>query len=143
MPTGGRGFRMTWNAAEEERLLRSVAGPVGRHLVRAAERVTQEAKRLCPVSPHGSGDNPSGHLRSSIGWELGRSGRELHADVGSDVEYSLPVELGSRPHIIESHGDYPLRNPRTGAVFGKTVQHPGAPAQPFLRPALDSLRGEI
>lgn len=142
MPTGGRG-RFRWNPAEEERLLRSAAGPVGRKLVAAAERVTQEAKRRCPVSPQGSGDNPSGHLRSSIGWELGRTGRDLHADVGTDVDYALPVELGSRPHVIESHGDYPLRNRRTGQVFGRRVNHPGNPAQPYLRPALDSLHGEI
>ncbi len=141
MPTGGRG-RVQWNPAEEERLLRSAAGPVGRHLVRAAERVTQEAKRLCPVSPHGSGDNPSGHLRSSIGWALGKTGRDLHADIGTDVEYGIYVELGTRAHEIESHGDWPLRNRRTGQVFGQKVNHPGTEAQPYLRPALDVLRNE-
>ena len=58
------------------------------------------------------------------------------------VDYALPVELGSRPHIIESRGDYPLRNRKTGQVFGKRVRHPGTQAQPFLRPALDVLRHE-
>jgi Bacteriophage HK97-gp10, putative tail-component len=111
-------------------------------LRRAAERVTQEAKRLCPVSPQGSGDNPSGHLRSSIGWDLSRDERGLKADVGTDVDYALPVELGTRPHEIESHGDWPLRNRRTNQTFGRKVNHPGTPAQPYLRPALDVLRGE-
>jgi hypothetical protein len=46
------------------------------------------------------------------------------------------VEYGSRPHIIRSHGNYPLRNRETGDVFGRIVHHPGTPAQPFLRPAL-------
>ena len=142
MPTGGRGFRMQWNPEADERLLRSVDGPVGNHLRRAAERVTQEAKRLCPVSPRGSGDNRSGHLRSSIGFDLVRDAEGLRADVGTTVDYALPVELGSRPHVIESHGDWPLRNRKTGQVFGRKVQHPGAPAQPFLRPAVDILRSE-
>lgn len=142
MATGGRGFRLVWNPAEEERLLRSEGGPVGRDLRRKAERVTQEAKRLCPVSPHGSGENRSGHLRSSIGMDLGRDERGLYAQIGTNVEYGLFVELGTRPHVIESKGPWPLRNRRTGEVFGRRVRHPGTTAQPFLRPALDVIRGE-
>ena len=134
--------RLQWNRAEEEKLLRSVNGPVGRDLRLKGERVAREAQRLCPVSPDGSGGNPPGHLRDSIGMTPGRDERGLYVDVGSDVEYALPVETGSRPHEITSHGDWPLRNAKTGAVFGKTVQHPGAEASPFLRPALDVLRND-
>ncbi len=132
---------MRWNPREEERLLRSESGPVGRHLVRAAERVTQEAKRLCPTSPSGSGDNPPGHLRSSIGFELGRDANGSHADIGSDVEGSLFVETGTRPHVIESTGDWPLRD-KHGNVYGRRVNHPGTEAQPYLRPAVEILRNE-
>lgn len=135
--------RLRWNRAEEDKLLRSANGPVARDLRVKGERVAREAQRLCPVSEDGSGGNPPGHLRDSISaGGVDRDERGLFVDVGTDVDYALPVELGSRPHVIESHGDYPLRNPKTGAVFGKTVQHPGTQAQPFLRPALDVLRNE-
>lgn len=132
---------LRWNDAEVARLLESREGPVGRDLLTKAATVARRAKELCPVSPHGSGGNPSGHLRNSIEYGVGRDERGLYGEAGTDVEYALPVELGSRPHVIESHGDYPLRNPATGQVFGKRVQHPGTEAQPFLRPALDSIRG--
>lgn len=133
---------LRWDDREVARLLESEAGPVGRELLSAGAAVAKRAKELCPVSPHGSGDNPSGHLRSSIGYSVARDEQGLFAEVGTGVEYALPVELGSRPHVIESHGDWPLRNRRTGETFGRRVNHPGAPAQPYLRPALEVLRGE-
>jgi hypothetical protein len=134
-------MRVDLNEAAIRDLLDSESGPVGRMLATKAQVVTQGAKRRCPVSPSGSGDHPSGWLRSSIGWDLGRDGEGLHADIGTDVDYALDVEFSTKPHIITSHGDYPLRNRKTGQVFGRVVHHPGTTAQPFLRPALDDLRG--
>lgn len=130
---------LRWNEQEMARLLNSADGPVARDLLDKSAKVAKRAKELCPVSPHGSGGNPSGHLRNSIGYGVGRDERGVYAEVGTDVDYALPVELGSRPHVIESHGDYPLRD-RRGNVFGRSVQHPGSPAQPFLRPALEAIR---
>jgi hypothetical protein len=98
----------------------------------AAEIVLAGAKRLCPVD--------TGRLRESLHVEHGRDEQGEYRDVGSDLDYALPVEVGSRPHVIKSHGDYPLRNRRTGQVFGPLVHHPGARAQAYLRPALDDLR---
>lgn len=60
--------------------------------------------------------------------------------VGSHSNHTLVTEQGSRPHSIDSHGNYPLRNRATGQVFGRHVNHPGTKAQPFLRPALYSQR---
>jgi hypothetical protein len=122
-------------------LLNSESGPVGRLLAEKAQVVTQGAKRRCPVSPSGSEHHPSGWLRSSIGWDLGRDAEGLHADIGTDVDYALDVEFGTKPHEIRSHGDWPLRNRKTGQVFGRVVHHPGTRAQPYLRPALDDMRG--
>jgi hypothetical protein len=139
MPAGG--MRVDLNDTAIRDLLNSTDGPVGRVLATKAQVVTQEAKRLCPVSPAGSGGHPSGWLRSSIGWDLSRDGEGLHATIGTDVDYAAYVEFGTRPHEIRSHGDYPLRNRRTGQVFGRVVHHPGTQAQPYLRPALDAIRG--
>lgn len=57
----------------------------------------------------------TGRLRSSVAHELGRDERGLVARIGTDVTYGIYVELGTRR----------MR------------------AQPFLRPALDSIRGGI
>lgn len=137
MPAGGR---IVVNDAAISDLLIGHDGPVARYLEHQAERVTQEAKRHCPVSPVGASDHPSGQLRSSIGWSIERDGGELTAEVGTDLDYGLYVEVGTGPHVISSHGDYPLRN-RQGQVFGRTVHHPGTPAQPYLRPALGIVDG--
>lgn len=126
-----------------EDFLTGPSGPVVRDGRARAEQITQGAKRRCPVSPAGSGDHPSGWLRSHIGWEQGQDESGAYFDIGvnigvdpdPDLDYAVPVEVGTGPHTIESHGDYPLRD-RQGNVFGRSVEHPGTPAQPYLRPAL-------
>lgn len=140
MPPAG-GMRVDLNHPAIRALLTSPEGPVAKLLIRDAQKVTQGAKRRCPVSPAGSGGNRSGHLRSSIGWDLGRDAGGLYADIGTDVDYGLYVEVGTKPHVIRAHGPWSLRNRRTGKVFGPVAHHPGTRAQPYLRPALDDIRG--
>ena len=138
-PVGGR---MQWNQRELDELLHGPNGPVARDLARRGERGAQSAKRRVPVSPAGSDDHASGYTRSQIGWRVGRDSIGLYVDVVSSaktregIPISLLLEFGTDPHPIESHGDYPLRNRRTGQVFGRRVNHPGTQAQPHLRPAL-------
>lgn len=131
--------RFKWNQRQVDRLLHEQAGPVGTDLRRKAEAVQRRAQELCAVSPEGSHGNPPGHLRDSIGVTTGRDEQGAYADIGTDVDYALPVELGSRPHVIRSKGDYPLRG-ADGTVYGREVNHPGTPAQPFLRPAVEAIR---
>lgn len=139
--------RLRWNRAEENKLLRSPGGPVGRDLRVKGERVAQEMKRRAPVSLDGSHGRPPGHMRDRVATEMGRDEQGLFCDIGTDAttpdghSYPLDVELGTRAHVIESKGDYPLRDGR-GNVFGKIVHHPGTEAQPFIRPSLDVLRNE-
>jgi HK97 gp10 family phage protein len=83
-----------------DRLFTSPAGPVGKSLARSAVKVEAAAIRLCPVD--------TGRLRSSITHQLTVDGQGLLALVGTNVEYAIFVELGTR----------------------------FSPAQPFLRPAL-------
>lgn len=143
MATGGR---IIWHDEVLDELLNGPEGPVGRNLQAKAEVVTQGAKRRAPVSPDGSHGRPSGYMRSRIGWRIFKDSDGLVAIVESPATtpdgfpYPLVVEVGSAPHIIESHGDYPLRD-KYGNVFGKRVHHPGTSPQPYLRPALDDIRG--
>jgi hypothetical protein len=139
------GGRLVWNEREYDELVHAKDGPVGRDLARRGEIGAQSAKRRCPVSPDGSHGRPSGYTRSKIGWELGRDEQGLYVDVASPAEtpdggpLGLFIEVGTEPHVITSHGPYPLRD-RKGNVFGRRVQHPGTDPQPHLRPALDDMR---
>lgn len=69
-------------------LFNSVDGPVAKDLQRRAIKVTTAATRLCPVD--------TGRLRSSITNELGADSGGLFALIGTNVEYAIYVELGTR-----------------------------------------------
>ena len=140
------GGRIIWDDSEFNEILESEHGAVGRYMARVGEVVTQGAKRRAPVSPDGSNGRPSGYMRSKIGWLIGTDSDGLYVDVISPAEtpagypYDLGVEVGTVAHIIRSKGPYPLRNRKTGQVFGQQVSHPGTNAQPYLRPAFDDVR---
>lgn len=141
------GGRIMWSEQAFRDLFLTGNGPTGLFLSRAGEIVAQGAKRRAPVSPDGSNGRPSGYGRSQIGWYLASDAEGLYVDVVSPATtpdgypYMYGVEVGTVAHIIRSKGPYPLRNRKTGQVFGPVVHHPGTDPQPYLRPALDDLRG--
>jgi len=99
--------------------------------------IEKEAKHEAPVNKGlgGGFKGYGGNLRQSIrgsmtGWASGK------IEVG--VDYGIYVHEGTRPHIIASHGNYPLRNKITGQIFGRKVNHPGTRANPFLQRAIDN-----
>ena len=82
---------------------------------------------------------PSGYLRSSI-----RRFRDLNSGdilIGPTADYAIYVEEDTRPHLIESHGSWPLRNRATGQTFGRTVHHPGTRGAHFVRDSVEDVRG--
>jgi hypothetical protein len=124
-----------------------------------AGRVLSAQKARCPVSPvqpvYASGGatvaggtryagdfplRPSGYLRSSC-----RALREPDGSViiGPTAPYGIWVNNGTPPHVIESHGPWPLRNRATGQVFGPIVHHPGTRPQPFITDSLSAIAGAI
>jgi hypothetical protein len=115
-----------WNEEEYELIFKSEGGPIGQDLGRRAEIVTLSARRRAPAP-----------VRPDIRWERGRDDNSPYVDIVVRSRLGLMTEFGTRPHIIRSHGPYPLRNRRTGQVFGPVVHHPGTQPRPFLRPALD------
>ncbi len=56
--------------------------------------------------------------------------------------HSLPQEFGAGPHSIGAPGQY-LHNPFNQFSARGPVQHPGNPAQPFLRPAYNVIRRKM
>src|SRR5262249_39040616 len=102
---------------------------------RLAGELVNEMKRRCPVSPVGR-LHRSGTLRSSIHAFRQGDGSIL---VGPTADYAGYVIEGTPPHIIRSHGPWPLRNRETGAVYGPVVHHPGTRSQPFVWEALQAV----
>lgn len=115
----------------------------------AAVIVAAGQKRRIPVSQDGSNGRLPGYARDCIHVERGADTLGPYWDVGSDATtpdgypYPLGLELGTPPHTITSRGDYPLRNTRTGQVFGRTVEHPGTQPYPWCRAALADLAGRV
>jgi len=117
-PGGRGGTRIVWDEAALRELLVSGSGPIAQDLQQKAEKVTQEAKRLAPVSPHGSHGRPSGYLRSQINWTTGTDGQGIYYDIHTPATST------------------------TGAPYGlfNEVGTSKMAAQPHLRPALDVIR---
>lgn len=121
------------NQREMDELLRGETGPVMAELRSLGKTVERGAKR-----------RTHGRIAAGVrAHEPKVDTQGPYVDIATEAEdpetgapIGLFVEVGTRPHVIESHGDYPLRNRETGQVFGKRVNHPGTDPQPHLRPAL-------
>ena len=108
--------------------------------------IEKYAKHRCPVD--------TGNLRSSITPEIDGF---KEGSVGTNSEYAMPVEYGSRPHDIKPRDKQALAFEKGGTkgryvttksgkrryqkgksgepVVVKRVKHPGTKAQPFMEPA--------
>jgi hypothetical protein len=84
--------------------------------------------------------NVSGRLRQST-----RAARRPDGSIiiGPTFSYAPYVNDGTVPHVITSHGPWPLRNRATGQVFGRMVHHPGTRAVHFVERTAESLDGVV
>jgi HK97 gp10 family phage protein len=80
--------RVVLDQAGLNKVLSSRDGPVGHDLIRRCQRVTNEAKRLCPVD--------TGNLRASITFEIQQQGSDLIGRVGTNVPYARYVHDGTK-----------------------------------------------
>ena len=123
-----------------------LAKELGISMVDTVVTIEKYAKHKCPVD--------TGKLRASITSEV--TGFKEGA-VGTNTEYAMPVEYGSRPHdirprekkalafkqggskgryVTSASGKRSYRKGKSGEpVVVKRVKHPGNKAQPFLEPA--------
>jgi hypothetical protein len=114
----------------------------------AAQIVERGQQRRIPVSRDGSHGRTAGYARDHIHVERGRDALGPFRDVGSDATspsgypYPLGLELGTAPHVIRSHGPWPLRDEH-GNVFGREVKHPGTRPYPWCRAALQDIAGRV
>lgn len=64
--------------------------------------------------------------------------------VVSAADHARPVEFGARPHTITPTDADALRFEIDGdVVYASKVDHPGQDAQPYFRPAMDSVQSEL
>lgn len=92
MARGGSAY-IVWNPAGLSQLLKSAGGPVGQDLIRRATAVANQARLNASRRPGPMVD--TGRLRSSITYAVGNDSEGIYADVGTNVDYGLYLELGT------------------------------------------------
>jgi len=122
--------------AELQAFLDQLPAKMEANIMRSAMRqganvIRDEIKQNVPVS--------SGDLRDSIKVSSGSRNGVVKATVrvgNRKAWYAHLIEYtGAAAHTISAKGKGMLS---FGGFFGKSVQHPGMKAKPFIRPALDS-----
>lgn len=95
--------------------------------------IRDEARRLCPKK--------TGRLAKSIVAKKVRDKNRMGVtyQVGPKLFYGHMVEFGTSPHEIKAKKlGKVLKLSRWRNVYARVIEHPGAPAKPFLRPAFDN-----
>lgn len=126
-------------------ILATLAAP---KILKGARMVAAAQRAAIPVSRDGSYGRPAGYARSRISIRPTLTREGLSWDVGTDATtpdgypYPLGLDRGTRAHTITSSGPWPLRNPRTGQVFGREVRHPGTKPTYWCTNSTLVLRGQ-
>lgn len=106
-------------------------------LVQKAQRQTLTRAKI--TSPVDSGALRNSHLAEPIKVSGDKVTTEISAEGGAKQQYAMHVHEGTRPHVIKPRRKKVLswKGPE-GRVFASSVNHPGTPARPWLRNALQS-----
>lgn len=101
-----------------------------RTLLTEGRILVNEAKQACPVD--------EGRLRSSIEARLVPTARGLTVQVGSDVEYALFVETGTRPHFppVVALAGWGRRHGVSAFLVARAISRRGTKAAAYLRDPL-------
>jgi hypothetical protein len=118
-------------------------------LAAAAERVAVYQREHIPVGHDAGHGRAPGFAKSRIAVRVrpGKfGGREF--EIGSDATtpegfpYPVVLDVGARPHVIESHGNYPLKDAE-GVIYGRHVNHPGVQPTNWCRGSLTAVHGVV
>lgn len=129
--------RIVWDGARLAEILRSPAGPVGRHLIERGEIVRQAAKAKA--------NKDTGCLQDSIVKRIEEGPEGIKVRIVADTtpcspsrtSYALFVHESTEPHEIVAKNAQALSFDWHGQrVFFASVRHPGYRGNPFLRDAL-------
>jgi hypothetical protein len=129
--------RIVWDGARLAELLRSPAGPVGRHIIGRGEIVRQAGKAKA--------NRDTGCLQDSIVKRIEEGPEGIKVRIVADTtpcspsrtSYALFVHEGTEAHQIVAKNAQALSFEWHGQrVFFASVNHPGYKGNPFLRDAL-------
>lgn len=142
--------------ADLQRALDELPAKIEANIMRGALRagakvMAEEARRLAPEGPPSAESAAKyggrrGLLRDSIRVSVSLKRGQVRARViaggkvkgGGAAFYAHMVERGTAAHIIAAPPGAKLN---VHGVFFRSVMHPGARKQPFMRPALDTMSG--
>lgn len=129
--------------------VRELAGKADPKMRLAAAAIADYQRTHIPVGRDESHGRPPGYAQSRIGIRVtvGAAGLKVY-EIGSDATtadgfpYPVVLDVGSRPHTIRSHGEYPMRTAE-GEVLGREVEHPGTQPTNWCRGSLSVVRGVL
>lgn len=130
--------------------IRDCEGAATKTVTKAARKGARLSRDFAPVGhKHDPRTIP---LKDSIDWRLiSRTAAEWYAD----ARHALAQELSASPHVIAGNPDLAFYWEEAGRMFVPAshyygqpdlvtiVNHPGNPAQPYLRPAYEIVMGQI
>lgn len=107
-----------------------------RFLFRIGSGVRYRAHKIAPVGPGNDEGYDGGNLKKDIQVFDDRID-SFSISVGNTklVPYAKFVYFGTRPHVIKPKKMKALANKKSGQIFGKSVNHPGTKANPYIEKA--------
>jgi hypothetical protein len=123
----------TYRVAHGRAFMAQSAGLRRAMLVRGLAVQTESKKRLNEAPRR----IDTGRLRNSIQLVESKYRSLPSVRIGTNVDYAMIIHDGSRPHVILPRNASVLAwRGNGGMVFAKRVNHPGFPANPFLKDGL-------
>ena len=107
-----------------------------RFLFRIGSGVRYRAHKIAPVGPGNDEGYDGGNLKKDI-QVFDDKIDSFSISVGNTnlVPYAKFVYFGTRPHVIKPKKMKALANKKSGQIFGKSVNHPGTKANPYIEKA--------
>jgi HK97 gp10 family phage protein len=119
--------------------------------MREAERASMRAAaNVLAVEARKRAPRDTGRLASAKGVtvKVSVTNQKIEANVGT-TRAGMWAELGTRPHAVKLKGKRRKGGPAKamrlpdGHFVRGVIKHPGQPARPFIRPALEAKKSEI
>lgn len=110
-----------------------------RYMTPKVKRATQAVRAEAPQDKQGGGGSLKRSIRmrardagGRFASQQGRNPVIVAFEIVAEAPHAMFVIHGTRPHPIRSRGNWPLRNRKTGQVFGPRVFHPGTKPNNFF-----------
>lgn len=118
--------------AELQKMLDTLPAKIEQNILRSALRA---GAKIVMSDAKSRARSVSGSLRDNLFIRTGAKKGKVVATIKNKRFYAKFVESGTKPHFIGVKG----KSLNIGGRFvGKIINHPGAKAKPFFRPALES-----